>query len=190
MSLRLITPPAPIVSWAELDAHLRLSGDTDDQAYVESLAAAATSYLDGYKGVLGRALGLQTWELVLDRFPCGAIEIPLGPLSSVTSVKHDDEDGNEQTVDSADYVVDNASLTGWVVPVSDFSWPATLDGVNAVRVRFVAGSATIDPADAAIVKLLVGIWYQNREAVNVGNIVTEIPLAASALITARRRMNI
>jgi len=34
--------------------------------------------------------------------------------------------------------------------------------------------------------LLVGHWYSNREAVNIGNITSEVPLAVEALLQPYR----
>lgn len=139
MSLKLITPPAPIVTWADLN----ISGSAGDQALGESIIAAVTQYLDGWKGVLGTALGSQTWELYLDRFPCGSIKLPLGPLIEVDFVDLDDTDGNPQTIDPANYDIDDKGSFGWVVPASSYSWPSTIDAVNTVRVRFQAGYSSV-----------------------------------------------
>jgi uncharacterized phiE125 gp8 family phage protein len=69
----LVTPPvAAPVSLAEAKAHLRVDFD-DEDALISGLIDAATQHLDGWSGVLGRALMPQTWEMSLDRFPAGAI---------------------------------------------------------------------------------------------------------------------
>jgi hypothetical protein len=34
---------------------------------------------------------------------------------------------------------------------------------------------------------MIGHWFSNREAVNVGNIVSEMPLGAQALLAPHRR---
>lgn len=138
-ALKLIVPPEPIVTWDELG----LSGDAADQALGEGLIAAATQNIDGYAGILGRAIGQQTWELYLDAFPCGPIKLPLPSLISVSSVTYDAEDGFEQTIDPVSYEVDDKSSIGWIVPLSGYSWPSTLGAVNVVRVRFVAGYAVV-----------------------------------------------
>src|SRR5678809_194962 len=108
MALELITPPEETpVTLEEAKAHLRIDHD-DDDVYVQGLIDAATGMVDGRYGSLGRALEPQTWELVLDRFPCWPyhICIPLPPLLSVDSITYTDGDDVEQTIDSADYEVD------------------------------------------------------------------------------------
>lgn len=183
MAVELVTPAAPVVSWAEADAHLRLDGDTSQQAYVEGLIAAATAHLEM---VTNQAFGAQTWELTLGTFPAGEILLPIGPLLSVTSVKYDDIDAVEATVAPENYVADSARNPGYAVPVSGYAWPATAaGGINSVRVQFQAGRAAIPPQVKPAVLLLVGHWFENREAVSSLNL-SEVPVAAYPLIASLR----
>lgn len=187
MALRLITAPAiEPISLAEAKAHCRIDHN-DDDATVTFLIDVATEYLDATAGWLGVALITQTWELVVDAFPtptpaacrpccfqitpsgtpAAAIELPWPPLQSVMSVKYVDVNGLQQTMPPSEYMVDNVSKPGWVVPLT--TWPATKATANAVEIRFVAGfgdDATDVPATIRIaILLLVGHWYENREAV-------------------------
>lgn len=188
MALKLITPPEPVLTWedAVTKLHLRVEGD-EDQALVELYIAAATAYLDGYSGILGRAIGVQTWDLIYDAFPGGAIKLPLAPVLSVTGIYYADADGIEQTISTDDYYVDTASSDGWVVPAG--SWPTPISAANAVRVRFVAGYEDV-PADiVTVILLLTAHWYRNREAATQ-DAPSDIPFGASALISKLRRMSI
>lgn len=143
MALKLITAPTTTpISLAEVRSHMKIDSAAEN-VRLERLINAVTGLFDGEYGLLGRALVSQTWDLYLDTFPASEIEIPLPPLISITSVKYDDVSGVEQTVSSANYYVDTVSQPGWIVPVSSFSWPSTLDAINAVRVRFVAGYSTV-----------------------------------------------
>lgn len=184
----LVTPPAdPVVTLAEAKAHCRVDSSDDDDL-ITALVAAATSHLDGWSGILGRALMPQTWEVSFDCFPAREIRIPLGPVASVTSVKYVDTDGVTQTVSSDDYETDLTGVEGWVVPVADFDWPETMDTVNAVTVRWVAGTGC-PPAIKQAVLLLVGHWYENREASANSNLVA-LPMAVDALIAPLRRVGL
>jgi uncharacterized phiE125 gp8 family phage protein len=181
--LQLITPAAPVVTFGDANAHLRLDGDTDQQAYVEGLIAAATAHLEA---VTNQAFGSQTWELTLSTFPAGEILLPLGPLISVASVEYDDVDSVEVTIAAENYIADTARNPGWVVPVSGYSWPTTATGgINAVRVQFQAGRSLILPQVKPAVLLLVGHWFENREAVSSVNL-SEVPIAAYSLIASLR----
>lgn len=196
MALVSVTPPAATpISVAEAKLHLRVDHDADD-GLIDALVQAAAGHIDGRDGWLGRCLMPQTWDLVLEKFPTGGIRIPLAPLLEIESVKYIDDAGVTQTVAPEGYRVDDANVPGWVVPVAT-GWPVAGDTINAVRVRFRAGyegqetdsppgpNGVPAPIKAAL-KLLVGHWYANREAVNVGNIVSDLPWAVSALLTPYR----
>lgn len=188
MGYRLVTPPASTpITLAEAKSQLRVD-HSDEDGKIEALIAAATSYLDGRTGVLGRCLVTQTWELTLDEFPAEEIELPLGPVASVTSVTYVDIAGVTQTVSESDYYVDNASLSAWVLP--EIEWPNTMQAANAVTVRFVAGTAVADvpPALKHALLLLVAHWYENRQPVSIGGAPVEMPFAVDALLVPFRRV--
>jgi|SRR5215211_1086505 len=139
MGLRLISPPAEEpVTVDEAKAFLSEVGGATDPL-ISALLKASRQTLDGWGGKLGRALVTQTWELSLDEFPLYEVRIPLGPVQSILSIKYDDEDGIENTVDPGDYYLDNTSYPAWVALNEDASWPSTLGAFNAVRIQFVCG---------------------------------------------------
>lgn len=181
MTLRLISAPTTLpISVAEAKANGRIDNMEED-ALIEGYIRAALAYAEKWCGL---AFEAQTWEEVLDAFPTKEIELTWGPVASVTSVKYTDADGVEQTVDSADYVLDSVSRDAWVIPVSGFSWPTTMEVVNAVRVRFVAGAGT--PADVRqAIMLLTEHFYENRAA--AGEAMHSIPLGVEALLGLHRR---
>jgi uncharacterized phiE125 gp8 family phage protein len=165
MSLKQITAPStnPVDS-ATVKLHLRVIGTTED-TLIDLYTLAAVSALDGPDGLIGRALMTQTWDFALDSFPSTEIKIPLPPLQSVTSIKYLDTSGVEQTLSSARYYVDTASMPGWVVVDAD-GWPETYDSANAVTIRFVAGyaSAALVPAALRAALLLhIGDLFENRQ---------------------------
>jgi len=180
----VVTPPAPIVTWAEADAHLKLSGDTTDQALILSYIAAATATIDGPTGWLGRAIGPQTLEARLDSFGCGSIVLPYPPHIDIVSVKYIDADGTEQTVAADKYELLGASL----VPAYDETWPDPRAQREAVRVRYRAGfvaDATADPLVAAVpapitaaILLMVGDLYRFRATAGMGNM-SAVPMSTT-----------
>jgi uncharacterized phiE125 gp8 family phage protein len=197
MGLKPITPPSvQPLTVEEVKAHLRVD-HTDEDSLIALYIAAATSFIDGEYGFLGRALVTQTWELVLDNFPLHEIKIPLPPLQEVESIKYDDADGNEQVVSTLEYWVDDASEPAWVVPTTG-GWPTgILDAINAVRVRFLAGypETTDSPPDLRAnipvsikqaMLLHIGSMYAQREDVVIGTIVTKLPFGAEQLLRPYR----
>lgn len=200
MALRRITAPAvKPVSLVEAKAHLRVDHSNDD-TFIAALIESATAYCDGPEGFLGRALVTQTWELVLDEFPINEIKIPLPPLQSLVHVKYDDVAGDEQEVNFSVCSVDSVSEPGWVLPECSGAWPATFEGINAVRIRFIAGyapssdsppdlTANIPGSIKAAILLLIGAMYEHREQTIVGQAAMEMPWGADQLLR-RHRMHL
>jgi uncharacterized phiE125 gp8 family phage protein len=178
----LVTPPAEEpVSLAEAKAHLRVDHDAED-TLISMLIGAAREYVE--QGA-ARALMPQTWRLSLESLPGGRcpIELPLPPLRSVESITYQDDDGAEQTLDDALYLVDTDDEPGKVLPVYDGEWPDGRCDVNAVKVTYIAGYEDADHvpkrAKQAIL-LLVGHWFENREA--VGTAGRELEMAVTNLM--------
>lgn len=172
MTLTLITAPTlPVLSASDLRDHLRIT-DTSEDGYVATLAAAAVAYLDGWGGVLGRAIMPQTWRQEFDGW--GTLKLSLPDVSAV-AVTYEDSLGAEQPATSA------------TLRKCGAAWVVEADGPDTQRV-FVNMTCALPasrlPAAQAIVKLLVAHWYLNREA--VGEAMQDVPMSADALITALR----
>ena len=167
---------------AELQAHLRVETD-DDKTLIESLGKAAREYCER---ATGRTLLTKTLKWYADCWPVdGVIRLPAPPLQSVSTVKYYDTDDTLATLSSALYLVDTASEPGRITTVDEEIWPATAIRTNAVEVTYQAGYATAADVPAAIkaaIKLLVGNWYENREAVITGTIVNQLALAVESLL--------
>lgn len=190
----LVTAPSagdPVVTTAEAKAHLRVDG-TDEDALITTLVAAATAHFDGYTGILGRALVTQTWRQDFDDFTGQCMRLPM-LATTIASVKYRDSAGQLSTVTSTDYSLKADALGSYVRFDDDYSFPSDLAQSQAVLIEFTAGFGAASAVPAALkaaVLLLVGHWYGNREAVNVGNIVSELPMAVAALIEPYRRVGI
>lgn len=165
----LITPPVgPVVSLQDLREHLRVDG-ADEDALIVSLEAAAVAYLDGWGGVLGRAIKAQTWRAEVAAW--GTYVLPLPDVSAV-AVTYLDADGVEQPATS----------------VTVRQGAVTIDGPAADRI-YINMTAALHPQYLPklqlIVKMLVSHWYENRSPVSDGTM-QELPMAADALITSMR----
>ena len=172
MTLTLITAPTlPVVGATDLREHLRVT-DVGEDAYISTLASGAVAYLDGWGGVLGRAIMPQTWRQEFDGW--GTLKLALPDVSAV-AVTYEDANGDEQPATSA------------TLRKCGAAWVVEADGPSTDRV-FVNMTCALPaarlPAAQAIVKLIVGHWYLNREA--VGEAMSEVPMSADALIAALR----
>jgi uncharacterized phiE125 gp8 family phage protein len=184
-----VAPTSEPLSLAEAKLHLRVDS-TDEDSLIESLIVAAREYVENRTD---RQLVTATYVLNLRTFPVCLerneqwyeIHLPKPPLQSVTSVTYVDLAGNTQTLSTGDYVVDNSQVIGRILPSYLQFWPVARDFPNSVTVTYVAGYGTaenIPEGIRAAMKLIIGHLYANREAVNVGNIVNELPMAVDALL--------
>ncbi len=140
LDLELVEPPvAELVSLEELRAHLRLDGITDHDARILGYRRGAVGHLDGYAGILGRALAEQTWTLHLDGFPTGVIQLPLPPLIAVESITYlSAADGAATTLAAPLYQV-LAGERAQVRPAYGQAWPSTRCTPRTVSITFTCG---------------------------------------------------
>lgn len=187
-STALVTAPAeePITS-LEAKEHLRVEADDFSQdATIARLIAAARRKVERDTW---RVLVTQTWDAFYDGFPADScpLVLPKPPLQSVTSVKYTDSDGTTVTTfAAASYFVDAASEPARVALHDGGEWPSdTLRPANGVEVRLVAGygaAADVPEHFKQMMLLLVGHWFENREASIAGAIITSVPYGYGDLV--------
>lgn len=189
--VRTVAPAVMPVSLAEAKAHCRVD-TADDDALLTGLIGAAVSHLDGYGGILGRAIMAQTWAQDFDGFGTDGLRLPVGDLISVTSIAYHDTANQMQTLANSVYTAFSDERGPFVTLRPDQAWPLTYGRVDAVRVTWVAGfGAAADDVPAAIrhaILMIVGHWYENRETSIVGAPVAPLPLAVDALIAPYRQV--
>jgi uncharacterized phiE125 gp8 family phage protein len=173
MILTQVTAPTrKVVETKDLCDWLRVTSD-DERAIIESLEAAAVGHLDGWGGVLGRAIRPQVWKQEF----CSWGELRLAmPDASAITVTAEDDDGNAVTATRADLRKD--ACGPYVIT----------EGPTAVRVfvEFTCGlPAQRIPVAQTIVKTLIAHWFRNRESVGEAAM-AEVPLSATALIDQLR----
>ncbi len=181
MAVFVITPPEPLVTVAEARAHLRDPDERED-GLISSYIDAASAWIDGPAGWLGRSLGQQTLELHADGFDL-CDRLPFGPVTSITSVKYIDASGVEQTVSDTVY----QATADRLVLRHGAAWPSPRGDLDGVRIRYVSGG-TVPPQARQAVLLLVGQWFRNRSSVVVGTISSELPFGVEALLSPLRRL--
>jgi uncharacterized phiE125 gp8 family phage protein len=156
-------PAAEPVTLAEALAHLREVADGgENDAVITRLITVARAACEEHTE---RTLITTPWVLKLDAFT-DAIELHHPPIIAVTAVRYKDTEGAEQTIDSADYVLDSASEPGWLVPAPGTSWPATQTGaVNTVTIEYTAGYGATAAAVPAPLKhwILCAIQHMHDE---------------------------
>lgn len=180
------------IGLARAKAHLNV--DWDEPANDMLIAAQLRAAIGAIENRTGRALSPKRFTERGARFPCGygeRLTLTKDPVASIVSVTYVDNDGVEQDLDAADYRSIEGEPWSIIAPFGG-SFPATEERPDAVRVTYVAGypEGECPPELQSAVLLMLGHLYMNREAVNVGNLVTDLPLAVEWLCNpyCRRRV--
>ena len=188
----VVTAPTEYpVSLAEAKAHLRTGNDEDD--LISSLIATA---VDVCESGAHRAFVTQALSMVFASWPkSGEFTLLRPPLVSVDFIKYFKANGTLVTVDSGTYQVETTCAPGKIILAYNKTWPADeLRPGYPISVQYVAGygdAADVPARYKQAIKLLVGHWYENREATLVSQTsgsssAAELPLAVRSLLTIKR----
>lgn len=187
----LVTPPSTTpMTVAEAKANLRVDG-SDEDTLIGVLVQAATDHLDGYSGILGRCLVTQTWRQDYDYFG-QVLRLPL-LADAIGSVVYVDDIGGSNTVTSSNYELMHDDAGSYLRFIDDYPFPSGLAERRALRVTFTAGFGDAEDVPSAIkyaMHLLIGHWYENREASTVGSTASPLPIGAMALIEPYRHVGV
>lgn len=188
----------PAVEPLDLDQckkHLRFSPTTED-TLIDGWISAARQY---FEEQTGRQLIQATYELWLDAFPLGVIELPRPPLLTVESVGYVGSDGTVVDMDQGTYSVKAPAGPqagcGWIQRGYGVTWPTVRTGssfqddVGAVRVRFTAGYGST-PGDVpelvrSVLYLLVANFHKYRAdqiETHFGSALSQLPLGVDAFM--------
>lgn len=179
MKYKVITEPtAEFVSVEEARRHCRIIG-TQDDAYLSALITAARETAEGYHGLVYAETGIAAAAARLEK----SYDLPVRPFKQLTSVIATDRNG--ETHDLTEYYTfdtfGNALVSVRELPHLE------LAALNPVIISYIAGSKPSSRTKQAIL-LLVGHWYEHREAVVDGGQSYEVPMAADALLQMERHL--
>lgn len=186
---RVTDAAAEALTTTDAKKHLRVE-HSDEDAYIDTLCKGWRRWLEDRTS---RSFVKQTWDYFRDEFPdsdADPLELPRGPVISVTSVKYTTTTSTTaQTLAATSYAVDLKTEPGRVYLKDGETWPTDLlRKANGVEVRYAAGfatSATGVPQEVKeTLRLLVANSYVNREAVVVGTISKRLEFSAQALIAS------
>lgn len=200
--LQLVTEAADYpVSLTRAKDHLRLS-DQNDDGVVRGLIAAATQQIEN---ATERSLINRTYRLFVDyvhetdyqlwegtrvgpdiAYRRNYIDIPKGPLVSVTHIKSYDDSDSATTFSSDSYYVDTVNTPPRVVLRDGQSWPTGLRTANGIEIEYVAGYGSNDtdvpePLRLAILQLIT-FMYEHRGDFEA-NTAPKMPSIVNALIS-------
>lgn len=175
MDIEAITAPTDsevlaLLSVAEFKRNERIfDAHTDD--LIEACIKGAYAFLDGQYGWLNRSILTREWKLWLPCLPT-SIELPLGPILSVESIKYFDTDGVLQTLDASTYEVLTGEFIGRICMLPYETLPAGISKRNrAVSISYTAGFGDAETIDFSIkhalkqsMTLLASHFYRNPSA--------------------------
>jgi uncharacterized phiE125 gp8 family phage protein len=180
---RTSNPSVAIAILTTLKQHLRYSG-TQEDSLIELYADTAFARIEDQTNL---QLLTATFEAAFDQFPlCATTPLFLHgvPLQSVQSITFMDVDTYTCTWDSEEYEAITNSVPGYVRPKIGYEWPTAV--ARNVKVSYTSGYgstwASLPKRVQHAVLLLTEHYFDQRAAINVGNIVTEIPEGIESIL--------
>jgi uncharacterized phiE125 gp8 family phage protein len=190
-SIRRKTPPnfEPI-SLSEAKQHLRImDGVHEDDAYIMALISSARMY---FENRVGQTTTLTQWQAKAKGWwtcSCVGTELPYPPLTTPTNgdppvaITWKDGDGNVHVVDQSDIVVDEEAYPG-TVRYCGASEPPCESNATVTWWAGVNSPAEIPQMWKTAMLLLVGHWYENRQAVVTDSGAIDVPMSFDMVIGA------
>ena len=182
----IVQPAAEPVSLAQAKIHCRVDHTADD-ALLTSLIVAARQWCEQ---IMRRSIMTQTRTLSLDDWPKGMIQLPFSKVQSIVSIQYYDQNSNVQTLPTSSYYTDFISEPARISFAPATALPvAEIDRINSITVTYVAGygdASDVPQAISQAILLLVGHWYENREASIVAVSIADVPMATTALLSTYR----
>lgn len=171
-SVVVTQPEYEPVTLEEAKDHLEYTGTLKDR-YIEGLIVTARRICESYTGL---SFVTQERSINLDRFPWtnrGYLQIPYGPVQSITSVEYEDEDGNVvEMVENVGFYIDTKSSVARFYPLNESGergyWPTdVLDRANIISINYVAGfddvsGVMLPPQIKTAILMLVAKLFENR----------------------------
>lgn len=150
------------VTLAEAKAWIKVADSySDDNTIITALITVARQMLEEYLSI---SIASKTYTVVLKNL-LGDMELPYGPITSITSAA--DLDGDALTIDE-DYI-----LTG-----EEFKRLDTI--TDYIKFVYVAGYSTVPEALKTAIKMQVGYMYEHR-----GDELDTLGMSKDALMVAK-----
>jgi len=167
------------VTLAMAKLHLRIDHNLDD-AYITALIEAAR--MQAEELYLWQSTTARTYRCTTDGVAT-VLELPMGPVTAVTTVSWLDAAGTATALQATDWRLAWA-LSGRL-EINDGVIP---DDAVGLRIDYTAGPAMAPAFVQPAVLLMVGHWYEHREAIEVrpGAGALEVPMGVRSLLLGRR----
>jgi uncharacterized phiE125 gp8 family phage protein len=161
--------------------HLRVDGDDEDDL-INGLIAAAVDHVERFTGLV------LTRRVVIEGVTGFNGKIRAWPISSVDEVAYVDGKGVDQVLDGDSWRLNAAARPARLGTLSQ-PWPAVGRLNGTVSITMTAGyekDADLPGGVVQALKMLVGHFYRNREAVVASGSPMEVPMAVDMLLQPHR----
>ncbi|CAM5770207.1 head-tail connector protein [Bosea minatitlanensis] len=182
--LALEPPAVEPVSLAEARLFLRLD-QTEEDELLAMLITAARLLIEAASG---RCLIDQHWRIVLDRWPQGAIRLPLSPVGAILGARVYDALGIARPVDAAALVLDGLADPPLIRLAGELPEIGRAHGAIEIDLRAgygAAADAVPAPLRQAVLRLAAR-WFEERGDV-AGRDAQALPAEIMALVAPYRR---
>lgn len=170
-----------MITVEEVKAARRIEHSEED-ALLESLIKSALQYIERRTGQI--FVKREQEEMVLDQLPAGSngIELHWTPVRAVQSVSYLGAGGVAESLGEGEVYLDGRGVYPVLYPVNGAQWPESTYARGSVTVVADIGYAEL-PYDIRLAALLlIGHFYENREAVVIGTIAASVPHGFEMLI--------
>ena len=162
LSISFTTPASEPVTLSDVKNWIKVADSyTDDDALITALITTARQMLEEYLSI---SIASKTYTVVLKN-ELGDMELPYGPVTSITSAA--DFDGDSLT-----------NGTDYIVYGEDFKRLQTV--TDYIKLVYVAGYTTVPQALKDAIKMQVGYMYEHR-----GDELDSIGMSKEALMVAK-----
>lgn len=188
--VRTVDPTSEPVSLRQLKAQLRLAANyTAHDSQLQLLLQAAR---EQFEHDTNRVCMTSTWALTGDCWweHDDGWQIPLQPVTAISSLVYKDVNGTDQTWSSSNYVLDVRRAIPVVWYAYNVSVPTLYSVPSALTLTFTAGYSDADDVPARwkqAILMLAAYWFENATPVVLGTTATELPLSYSRIIAGLER---
>lgn len=185
----VVTPPSiEVLALAAARTQTRREADevTEADADLQDFIDNAVGYVEQYTGtrLAPQTVKLRAWGLEACTF-----QLPIAPVSAVTSITYVDQDGSVQTLDPSLYVTALYGLSPTISRAYDKIWPAHRCGLGNIVITVQCGypeGQVPKPINQAL-RLMIGDWDANRETTDPNRVTAIEMVAVDALLANFRR---
>ena len=170
-----------MITIEQAKAHLRVEHSEED-VLITSLIASTFRHIENRTGqVFDKRDGI---VMIADRLPRGSagLELQWTPVRAVTEVAYLDVQGAQVLMPESDVYVEKRGVYPVIYPAIDTAWPDHRPQRGSVQITINAGYEELPDDVRAAALLIIGHLYENREAVVIGTISSELPMGVEMLL--------